>query len=836
MKKVMVFLFVLIFSINFVLAQRLPEGTYHANRERSIDITHYKAELRFDFKQKKLMGTATVVFHPLIKTKHFALDAINLHVKKVSLKNPHISRLNFSTENSKLEVQLDKNYSPQETLAVQISYDCQPNAGLYFMPDPVTPGQYFIHTYGEGGLHANWLPIYNDVNDKFSSEMVVTVPRPYVVISNGRLIENRDLANDQRLFHWKQSLPHANYLIALYVGEFEKGDLPAAFGKIPMHYWVPKGHLKEGAYAFKNTPRMVEFFSRKFNYTFPWDKYDQVAVPDYAIGAMEHTGVTGLRWSVLRTRQAPYDFGPPDFNRYHNFWTYEGTISHELAHHWFGDNLTCRNLSYIWLNESFASYLQMLWDEEAYGRDQFLITRQVALDRYLDYVHNKHIIRPLEYHYFEKPDDIYNEEHTYLKGALILNMLRYVLGDANFFRALSHYLHKHEFSNVESEDLKIAIEEATGRNLDWFFEDWIYDGGHPIFEVSYKYLPDLKKIDLLVKQVQPIVEGQDLFTLPVDITIATKSGTDHHTIWVEDEEEHYLLPCPQRPLMVSFDGRGALVAEIRFEKKLDELIYQIQHDDLPGRIRALRQLVQRYPNHSATLQVLNSIITGNGFWGWRAEAAQQLGVLRTRNAEPLIENALKDSDYRIRKAAVLALPSFRPQFARRILKKVIQNDTHTDVVATAIVALSKIPNVEKQFIIKQLDRPAWYDEITMACLVAFKNIGDASLVTHIKKYTNEKYNVHVRMAGFEAWKNCSPEDPELHQRLITAAQEPPYSLQQMAIQSLGTLHVAEAKQVLKKLMETVGDQNITVLAKKALSEIDRVYENKNSVKSDREYF
>ncbi|MCI0597317.1 MAG: hypothetical protein L0Z48_12370, partial [candidate division Zixibacteria bacterium] len=350
------------------------------------------------------------------------------------------------------------------------------------------------------------------------------------------------LPNGSRRFHWKQELPHSDYLISIYAGEFDKGELPPAFGEIPLAYWVPKGRANEGAYAFRNTTAMVEFFSRRFNYRYPWEKYDQVAIPDYAIGAMEHTSVTGHRACVLRDASAPDNFGPPDFERYHDVWSAEGTISHELAHHWFGDNTTCRNLSYIWLNESFATYLQMLWDEESLGRETLLLDRQEAFDRYLRYVNSQHLIRPLEYHYFDAVDEIYNTEHTYFKGAIILHLLREILGDETFFGACSYFLRKHEFSNVTSADFKISIEEAAGRNLDWFFDDWIYGGGHPVLEVSYRYLKSPGLIDLSVKQVQPIIEGQGLFTLPVEITIVDGGGVRQETVWIEAAEEKFLIP------------------------------------------------------------------------------------------------------------------------------------------------------------------------------------------------------------------------------------------------------------------------------------------------------
>ena len=805
----------------------LPKGKLHRIRERDIDIVHFKAELGFNFNTKSIRGKAAIVFRPLRQSNKISLDAIRLNVESVDLVQPSTTRsLKFSSKNQHLHITLDRSYSPDNTLTLSIQYNAQPNAGMYFIPDNDHKGQFFVYTYGEGGLLANCFPIYNDLNDKFSTEMLVTVPPPYSVISNGKLAGIEKLANGDQTFHWKQDLPHSNYLISIYVGEFEKGELPSAFGEIPLRYWVPKGKLQQGAYAFRNTTKMVEFFSKRFNYKYPWDKYDQIAVPDYSIGAMEHTSATGIRASVLRDETAPLNYSEPDFDRYFTLWTSEAVISHELSHHWFGDNLTCRSLDYIWLNESFATYCNMLWDEESQGKEALYFDHQEALDRYFNYVSNNHIIRPLEYHYYNAVNDMYATEITYFKGAIILHTLRNILGDEDFFRALSYYLHKHEFSNVVSTDFKIAIEEATGKNLDWFFEDWIYGGGYPIFEVSYQYLSERKLIDLTVKQIQPIIEAQDLFTLPVEITVATSKGMKREVVWVKHGVDQFLLGCDEKPLMVSFDGKGALVADIRFEKPLEELIYQVKHDELPGKIRALRQMAERFPVQQKTLQLIREILTGDLFWGLKAEAARLLAKIRTPESEKVILTALKADDYKIRKAAVLALSNFRQAFAGKTLKKVIKNDTHTDVVGTAIIALAKInPKANIDFIRQQLNRPAWYDEITLACLKAFAIIGDKRLVADIKPFTQPRYNVHLRTNALNAWKSCAPDDKNLHDLLLKYAEREKVEVQSLAIEMLGALKVAGAEPILEKVLANSGDLDFRIAAENTLNELKRIKKN-----------
>jgi len=804
-----------------LFAQKLPTGAYHANRERHYDILHYKAELAFAFEKRMIFGKATICLTPLRRLDRFALNAIRLNIKSVTHAGDN-ANLPFQTTNDSLIIALPQAKNPTDTFAVVVQYDGAPKSGMYFRRHPNNPQLYYVSTYGEGGLHANWLPIYNDVNDKFSTEMLVTAPAPHVAISNGKLVETLARPDGQKTFHWLQQLPHSNYLISIYVGDFEKGDLAPAFGNIPLSYWVPRGRLKEGAHAFRNTTKMVEFFSQRFNYKYPWDKYDQIAVPDYAIGAMEHTGVTGHRASVLRDEKAPLEFDP-QLDEYSTDWTAEATISHELAHHWFGDNLTCRNLSYIWLNESFASYLMMLWDEESVGKDQLLFDVDMAKRHYIQFVHAQHTIRGLEHHYFDDANAIYNTEHTYLKGAVILHTLRAILGDEPYFRALSHYLHKHEFSNVISEDLKIAIEEATGENLDWFFAQWITNGGHPQFEVSYRYLADRKLIDLSVRQVQPLVKGQGIFKLPVKITIGTPTKRWQEKVWIENESENFLFPCAEKPAMVSFDGEGDLVAEINFPKSLDELIYQTRNTPVPGRLWAIRELASRFPTNPRTVKTLSELISGNDFWGIRAEAALQLGTVRTVAAEQALAQAFKSGDYRIRKAAVLALPKFGAATAEQKLKDIIKTDAHHDVVATAILALARAnPQTDPEFIKQQLSRQSWMYEIVIASLRTFGEMENPALVAAIKKYAGDSYNQNVRHAALQAWASCAPNDKELHKTLMDLIPSQIYLLQQSALNMIGSLHVSEAKAALQEVLAQNADANLTAAARNALEEIARL--------------
>ena len=759
-------------------------------------------------------------------SRRVCLDAYHLDVKEVLLAGH--GAVPFAADGRQICLDLPARAGRGQRLEVSVSYGAAPKAGMYFQPDQAQQGLYYVTTYGEGGLHANWLPIYNSNNDKFTSEMVISVPKAYRLVANGKLLEERD-EGDRKILHWLQERPHPHYLIALYAGDFERGELEPAFGDIPLAYWVPRGRLEEGAYTFRNTKRMVEVFSERFDFRYPWVKYDQLAIPDYAIGAMEHTGITGHDASVLRRPgMAPTDFSNPDFGDYHTGWTAEATIAHELAHHWFGDDLTCAHLGQIWLNESFASYLMMLWAESDEGLDQLAMDVDHARHTYFSYVAEEHIIRPLEYDHFDSPNDIYNQPHTYFKGAAVLHMLRGILGDEGFFDSLSHYLHSHTLGIVQSHHLQDAIERTTGQNLDWFFADWITGGGHPRFEVESRFLAERQLLELNVKQVQSLVEGQGFFRLPVVVTLVTDSRRWQETVWVSEEEHHFFLPTAEEPKMVSFDGEGFLVAEVQHDKSLQELLYQAREDAVAGRLWALRQLAEHFPARSETVGLFGELLGQEAtFWGLRAEAVRLLGEVRSPAAEAVAIDALASSDHRLRTAAVLGLEAFGTEGARGALEKVMLEDPHGDVSATALMALARSDSEVSVATLKGLlQRTSWNDELQTAVAMAAKEGERPELLDLIRPLAAFPHNQETRGAALAAWAHLAPDDSVLHRNLIALAKDPSYVLQQIALKSLGELYVEDGRPVLEEFVELDVDTNLTQLARESLEQLDRLQETK----------
>lgn len=801
-------------------AQRVPTGPERTIRERTYDLRHLKAEITITPEEGRVEGRAELTLAPLEALSTVEIDAIGLEVSAITDED---SVLDFTLGEGKLRVDLGSTLEAGAETTLAIDYAATPRAGMYFQPDREDPSRFWITTYGEGGLHANWVPLYNSPNDKFTSEMIVTVPEGYVVISNGRKVDERH-GEGTSTWHWSQERPHPDYLIALYLGDYERGELPPALGgRVPLAYWVPRGRLAEGAVAFRTSPRMLDFYTERFDYDYPWIKYDQIVAPDYPVGAMEHTGVTGHDEGVLREATgAPDEFGPASFDHVVDVWSAEAIISHELAHHWFGDDVTCAHLSRIWLNESFASYLMILWDEELFGAEELDWDVEVARRRHFEWVDANHTIRPLEWSRYEKYGDQYQQELTYFKGAAVLHMLRRIVGDEAFFGRLSGYLKEHALGNVVSEDLLEAFRGIDGFDAEAFWGDWVWGGGAPAFEVSSLWLEDRGVVDLKVKQTQPWIEAQDLFTLPVRVRIDTASGSRVHTIAVSKDEERFLLPVDGAPLLVSFDGFGDLVARIDFAKTPAELLVQAGRDALAGRLRARDQLARRFPGQPETVEAMRRALEAERFWAERADAARLLGAMRTPAARELVDTALLDPDYRVRKGAVLGLAGFGADAAPR-LREIVASDPHGDVVATAIVALGRVDaDLPLGFLEAQFGRDAWYDEIRHAVARAAKELARADLLPLVRRAAGSAYHQAIRQTALEAWEAIDPSDADLRAELIGHADGPIYKLQGYAIEALGRLGVASAVPLLEETEALAFDENWAVLAREALASIRRL--------------
>jgi aminopeptidase N len=504
--------------------------------DRVVDLQHIALALDVDPARREVAGTATltgVVLAP--NTRVIELDAVELAIEHVTANG---KRVEYRHDGKRVRIELEAlDVGAQLTIAVE--YRGAPRRGLYFIgPDegyPDKPMQ--IWTQGQDEDSRYWFPCFDTPNQKATSELSVRVPANLFALSNGSLVSDR-VDGGKRIIHWKLDVPHSCYLITLAVGDF--AAIETRWRDVPVVYYVQRGREAEAERTLARTPQMLELFSKLFGVPYPYPRYSQVFVGDFIFGGMENTSATTLTDTVLIDERASLDYD------------IDSLVAHELAHQWFGDLVTCRDWGEGWLNEGFATYAEYLWREAYEGRDAADLELEDWADMYFGEDAGRYR-RTIATKLYDEPIDIF-DHHLYEKGGRVLHMLRHYLGDEPFFKALGYYLGKHKHGVVESRDLARAVEESTGKNLDWFFSQWVIDGaGHPELDVSIAYNTDTRLATVTVEQKQKVEGKTPLFRIPTKIRFHTRSGDLDIPLEIVDQRHVFHLRLDDEPTQAIFD-------------------------------------------------------------------------------------------------------------------------------------------------------------------------------------------------------------------------------------------------------------------------------------------
>lgn len=569
-------------------------------RSRDYDVVHYRMKFQVDLQNKKYIGENTIRLTPLICSfRECVLDAEEMTVTSV-LDDRHIP-LQFEQDEKRLSVFLSSSFTYGDTLSFTVYYHGEnPKSGLHFNDETAdNPVSVAAVSFPDNAHH--WFPCYDFPHDKATHEMFITADSAYKALSNGKLIEiTENIAEGTRTFHWLQDKPHSTYLYMLAVGPYE--IIRDSYRGIPISHWVYKKDLEAAQKIFEHVPLMMEFFSGQFGYPYPWAKCDHVTIPNIGGGA-ENTSATCLGQSLIRQERA------------------EQVIAHELAHQWWGDLITLRTWSETWLNEGFGTYADYLYIRFLKGEAEGAVDLEEKKNRYLREAREKYI-KPIVFSRYEKPGNLF-DSHTYSKAAAVIHMLRFILGDDRFYRVLQSFLQKYAFQPVETRDFTKTVKEITGQNLDWFFEQWFYKPGHPVFDISYRWVAAEKKLKLRIVQVQDTTKGIPIFKTPVQIGIVANTARERKMIWLNERQEDFVFEAPEKPLMVRFDEGNYLLKEMTFTKEKAELRYQLKHDDVVGRLWAAGQLGNFHADPEA-IEALKDASPSDSFRGVRKIASEAL--------------------------------------------------------------------------------------------------------------------------------------------------------------------------------------------------------------------
>jgi aminopeptidase N len=667
----------------------LPGASLHYGPDKTVDVEHIDLHLEPDLDRQRLDGVCTTTVRALDEpVDRLVLDAVDFEILAAERDRTPLS---FEHRDGRLELRFEPPIRPGEQIAFRITYRVKsPRYGLFFVEPTPEHLQKVRHawTQSQDENARYWFPCLDYPHAKQTTSATIVVPKGLFALSNGKL-SRREETGDRTIFTYEQDVPHSTYLVTLVVGPFVEVEQRAAGARsVPVWYYVLPEREADGERAFGNTPRMIELFEERIGTPYPYARYSQIAVGDFIFGGMENTTATTQTDRTLHDARAHLDFSS------------DPLVSHELAHQWFGDLLTCRDWSHAWLNEGFATFFETIWREADLGYDEYLYDVFVCLETYLD-EQQKRYSRPIVYNRYRAPIELF-DRHLYQKGAVVLHMLRGELGESRFWRSIRHYVRANARRNVETIDLIRAIEESTGRNMRGFFDQWVFRAGHPVLEINVAWDAQRKVATLTIDQKQKIDDDHPVFVFETDVGFVTAAepnarldfgpgpieGERRVRVRVERAHETVAIPIDAEPQLVRFDPGAFVLADTKYAFSPAFAAAVLQGDPNPiARIRAARALAQ---DGSKTAQeALGAAFEAERFWGVLEAAASALGAAKAPWASEILVRALRHAHPKVRRAAAAALGHFRGAPIADALLPLAGEDESYFVRAAALTSLGK---------------------------------------------------------------------------------------------------------------------------------------------------
>ena len=696
--------------------------SYRAVATKTNNLKHTKLVASFNYQKSQMNGEVWLKLQPhFYPTNQLVLDAKAMDIKEVALMKGNVkSKLAYHYDSLQLHIDLDKTYTAKESYTIYVKYIARPNEfkgqgseairdakGMYFInplgTDKDKPTQ--IWTQGETEASSVWIPTIDKTNQKTTQEFYLTVPSKYVSLSNGLLVKQTDLKNGYREDVWKMDLPHSPYLFFIGIGDY--AVIKDTYKGKEVSYYIEKAYEKVARKIYGNTPQMIAFFESKLGVPFPWSKYAQISGRDFVSGAMENTTATLHSDAVQQDARELVDG---------NNW--ESTIAHELFHQWFGDYVTAESWSNITVNESFADYSQTLWFEHSQGKDAGAYENYTGLRSYLSSPTDaeKDLVR----FFYKDKEDVFDLV-SYQKGGRILNMLRHFVGDEAFFASLNTYLTDNKFSNGSAIKLKLAFEAVTGKDLNWFFNQWYFGNGHPYVRIQQKYLADQQKVLVTIQQTQT---QNKLFTLPVGIDVYVQGKRNHYEVWCKNKVDSFYFPAAVAPDLVNIDNDKVLLWAKDESKPIQQYAYQMMHArNFMDRFEAANEAATNLKNPSAraiidaaiqdSFHIIRSIAL-NSYNPSAIDATMEQQVLRLAAQDPM-STVREDA---INVLSKMNKTSYQPYFEKWI------NDSSYTVAGAALAALEQLDSAKALSIAKQFSTQPLKKKLNTVVATILTKYGD----------------------------------------------------------------------------------------------------------------
>ena len=776
--------------------------------DRLVDVRHLKIDVTPDFQQRTVAGTTTITFSPISRpVQEVTLDAEMLDVSAV---DSSASLADYVVTDHHLTLLFDKPLEVGQVIDVAITYTAEPKKGLYFRTPELGYPAEDTHLWTQGETHEapHWFPCFDYPNERSTTEVICTVPAEMEVISNGKRMEEVELDDGLKSVRWLQDKPHVSYLVCLVAGKFVK--LEDRLGDIELGFYVQPSLAEHAANSFADTRQILEFYQDEIGVPYPWHKYDQATIRDFNSGGMENTTITTLTHGTIFSKETE------------NIRSSRNLDAHEFAHQWFGDYVTCEDWSHLWLNEGFATYYTHLYNEHKLGRDELLFGLwRDATGRVLT---NSDDPRPIVFRGYKNAWDQF-DFRAYPKGSWVLHMLRSQLGTDLYRTGIKHYLEKNALSSVVTADLLAALEEVSGRELDRFFDQWVYGPGNPKLKVRYKWLPKEHLAHVSVEQTQAAEDGKGVFEFPTKLRFIVEGSVVDHDVAVSKAKHDFYVPLAAQPELVRFDPDYSVLAEVDFDKPRKMLETQLASGhDVIGRLLAAKALGKQDSLKSVT--ALKNALNSDAFYGVRIEAANALEQIGSDNAYQALSDSMQQSDARVRQAVVRNVGKFyRPEALQRLVK-VIDDEPNPAIVAIAVRALGKYPADQVRSRLEaSLDRESFGNTIAAAAVKALGDTGDAALRGKLLRllqsdrhdFSDRDYAEALKVMA-QLWSDADDKQPP-RAMLEACLRDPSRRVRSGAIDALGELGDPQAVAALQTFADREGTGRDATAAAAAVNKL-----------------
>jgi aminopeptidase N len=818
----------------------LPGSKPHYNPDRPGQVDHIFLDLILDIPHQRFHGTCTTTIIPVRSPiDRLTMDAVDLEIASILVDGVSCQ---FDYDGEKIEIHLQQ-ATTTEVMKVKIAYSVDhPQRGLYFIQPtadyPDKPTQ--VWTQGEDEDSRFWFPCFDYPGQLATSEIRVQVPQGFKAISNGELLKTESVPEGV-IYHWSQQQVHPTYLMTLAVGDF--AEIRDEWRGRPITYYVDQGREADAQRSMGKTPRMVEFLSQKYGYDYPYPKYAQVCVDDFIFGGMENTSTTLLTDRCLLDERAAMD----------NLQT-ESLVLHELAHQWFGDLVVIKHWSHAWIKEGMASYAEVFWTEAEYGNDDAAYYLLNEARSYITEDSNRYR-RPIVTNIYREAIELY-DRHLYEKGACVYHMIRSILGDELYDRAIQTFVQDNAHKTVETVDLLRAIDQATGYNLMFLFDQYVFRGGHPDYQVAYTWEAESKlaKLSVTQKQANKDSNSKELFDLKIPVAfgyIPTESSSPkltNFTLRIHQHEQSFYFPLEHKPDFISFDVNNNFLKTVTLQYPVAELKNQLKFDcDPVSRIYAAGALAKK--GGLEAIKALAQSLTDDPFWGVRLEVAKKLGSIKLNQAFKVLKTGLQDPDARVRRSVIMALSNFKTTTSYETIAQFLnQGDASYYTEAAAAQSLGGMVSgnlKEKQpeaiALLKTIleQRQGWNEVVRSGAIAGLSKMKTSpEAVDLILEYTKPGIPQALRLTSIRCLGTIStgqtPEKlGEILEQLEAIAGESFFLTQVAVTGALGQMQTSQAITILNDLAAQTPDGRVRRRAEEAVAKVQKNLGTDKAVKEMR---